>query len=435
MLTMLQIGGSNAGLMHGIMLKHHGYNVTILEQDVSPIRQGYDAGVKEGPDLLAFLDRHDRIKRPYSVSCISPKTINQDGKVQSQSGKPMITTSWGLLISILRANYDRVPSKAISEINVEREGDGKVEFKNGAQVTDVKDAELKVHIQYKDIESGAARSLTADIAVVADGSNSSMRGILMPGVKRQYAGYMCWRGTVREDLIDKKWNALYSERMSLHFMNRNYLLLYVLNISQVHKSELTECSYTIPTDNGDLEQGKRLHNWLWYINLSEDSEDHAEAMTDFNGKVHHGTVPRGLVQPELWVKQKAIASSMMPEGIAAIVQKTETPFVTKIYDVASTNAVFFGGKLFVVGDALMTLRPNVGLSTSQAAYHCGLLEKVLEKKMTPEQWNRAVLKYGNAQRRFAIAVSSYGLGTKVDLVWNACSWLFLLLGQKLGIAS
>jgi 2-polyprenyl-6-methoxyphenol hydroxylase-like FAD-dependent oxidoreductase len=158
-------------------------------------------------------------------------------------------------------------------------------------------------------------------------------------------------------------------------------------------------------------------------------------MTDINGKTHHGTVPRGLVRPEMWEKQRAIAASLLPEGIAEIVQKTETPFVTKMYDAASTNASFFGGKLFIVGDAFITLRPNAGMSTNQAALHCNLLEKVVEGEMTPEQWNRAVLSNGNAQRRFAMALSSYGLGTKWDIVWNGCSWLLLLLGQKLGVVT
>jgi 2-polyprenyl-6-methoxyphenol hydroxylase-like FAD-dependent oxidoreductase len=211
--------------MHGIMLKHHGYTVTILEQDVSPSREGYDAGVKEGPDGRAFLERHDRVKRPYTLACMPPRTINHDGKVRSQSGQAITTTSWGLLIRILRANFDGTTSKAVPQVDVEREGDGEVEYKNGARVTDVKDSGAKVHVQYEEVSSGTV-SLEADIVIVADGANSSMRKLLMPDVKRQYAGYMCWRGTVREDLVDDRWNKQYSERATFHFMKRSYLLLY-----------------------------------------------------------------------------------------------------------------------------------------------------------------------------------------------------------------
>lgn len=55
--------------MCGVMLKHHGHNVTILEQEVSPRREGYDAGIKLGPANEEFLRRHDRVKRDMIIKC------------------------------------------------------------------------------------------------------------------------------------------------------------------------------------------------------------------------------------------------------------------------------------------------------------------------------------------------------------------------------
>lgn len=159
-----------------------------------------------------------------------------------------------------------------------------------------------------------------------------------------------------------------------------------------------------------------------------------ELFTDINGEIHKGTVPRGLVKPEAWEKQRALAKEVLPEGLAAIVQGTTSPFLTKVYDVMSTKASFFSGKLFLVGDAQTTLRPNVGMSTTHAAYDCNELEKIIEGQSTPEQWERAVLKWAAAQRRFAMTISSYGLGTKLNVLWNAICWLSLLVAQKVGIA-
>jgi hypothetical protein len=48
--------------------------------------------------------------------------------------------------------------------------------------------------------------------------------------------------------------------------------------------------------------------------------------------------------------------------------------VEKVYDVTSTKATFFDEKLFLVGEAQFNLRPNVGMSTTHAAYDCNELE-------------------------------------------------------------
>ena len=49
--------------MCGIMLKHHGYNVTILEQEASTFRPGYNAGMSLRGEAGAFLEAHDRVGR------------------------------------------------------------------------------------------------------------------------------------------------------------------------------------------------------------------------------------------------------------------------------------------------------------------------------------------------------------------------------------
>jgi 2-polyprenyl-6-methoxyphenol hydroxylase-like FAD-dependent oxidoreductase len=192
-------------------------------------------------------------------------------------------------------------------------------------------------------------------------------------------------------------------------------------------------SYTIPTDEGDLSKGKRLHNWIWYSNLPSDASNMTQLFTDTDGKLHRGTVPRGLVQTENWTQQKKLADEMLPEGLAAIVKSTSSPFLTKVFDVTSNQATFFDGKLFLVGDAQNTLRPNVGMSTAHAAYDCNELEKVIEGSLTPVQWEREVLRWGAAQRRFAITVATYGLGTMLATLGNAALWVGLLAGQKIGL--
>jgi hypothetical protein len=158
-----------------------------------------------------------------------------------------------------------------------------------------------------------------------------------------------------------------------------------------------------------------------------------ELFTDTQGTLHQGTVPRGLVRSEAWEQQKKLAEKVLPEGLATIVKSTRAPFITKVYEVTSTKATFFDDKLFLVGGEQITLRPNVGMSTTHAAYDCNELEKVIKGRLAPEQWESSVPRWGAAQRRFAMAVSAYGLGTKLATLGNAPSWVGLLIGQKTGL--
>jgi flavin-dependent dehydrogenase len=90
-----EIGGSNAGLMCGVMLKHHGYDVTILEQETSPSRQGDDAGITIGPAVQRFLEKHDRVKRDMVIPRPPGVRININGEPGAQHGQTMVNTSWG----------------------------------------------------------------------------------------------------------------------------------------------------------------------------------------------------------------------------------------------------------------------------------------------------------------------------------------------------
>jgi 2-polyprenyl-6-methoxyphenol hydroxylase-like FAD-dependent oxidoreductase len=210
--------------MCGVMLKHHGYNVTILERETSPSRQGYDAGIKIGPAVEEFLKKHDRVNRDISVTCRPGFMINMDGKPQAQRGQTMVTTSWGLMVSVLRSNFDGLTSTAVPAAPKAQDSDGKATFRFGARATSINEVDGKVEVKFLDAKSGATEMIKANIAIVADGSNSDMRSTLLPDIKREYLGYMCWRGTVREENIDDKWNELYAERATLHLMNNTYLL-------------------------------------------------------------------------------------------------------------------------------------------------------------------------------------------------------------------
>jgi hypothetical protein len=67
-----QVGGSLAGLMHGVYFKRRGTDVVILEQDPNPIRGSHQAGIAFGPAVEEFLTKYDKTG---VQSCTPPMTV------------------------------------------------------------------------------------------------------------------------------------------------------------------------------------------------------------------------------------------------------------------------------------------------------------------------------------------------------------------------
>lgn len=206
------------------MLKHHGYNVIILEQ-FSGTRDGYDAGITIGPEVKGFLAKHDRVQRPFALTCTPPLNINIQGKPRLEHKQTLVMTCWALLSKVLRANFDGVTSKAVPVAPVPRPSDGVVEYRSGARVTAVRDIGDRVEVSYEDVDSHATTTISASLVIVADGSTSSMCKQLAPEVNRKYAGYICWRGTISESCIkNTEFNEKYSGKLAFHWMPRSYVI-------------------------------------------------------------------------------------------------------------------------------------------------------------------------------------------------------------------
>lgn len=115
--------------------------------------------------------------------------------------------------SVLLPDFDSLTSTADPIASEAQTTDGKAEFRFGTHVTSTEeDLADRVERNFLDANTGTTEALFADVVIVANASNSNIHNKLHPDVKREYSGYMYWRGTVREGDIDEKWNALYSEK-------------------------------------------------------------------------------------------------------------------------------------------------------------------------------------------------------------------------------
>jgi len=380
----LQVGGSLGGLFTGIALKRLGHTVKIFERNPTPLLQNQGAGIVAGEDVQSFLKKYDLTKRQYKISCKHSHYLDREGNVIHSESTGMKTTSWDLMYYLLRAIYDGTPSK-YCEVPAPVPGEGSVSYDYAYTVTNIQESqEGKIEVQYE-TKDGASGSSTADLVIGADGPSSTIRKMLLPDVKRQYTGYVAWRGTIPETEASVAAYETFTE-----------------NTTYYHTQGIQILAYTIPGKHGTLEKGKRLINWVWYCNYPQDSPEFEELMTDRDGRVHQITLPAGKMSLNVWEQQKKYARSKLSPQFAEIVEKTEQPFIQAITDVTSTEVSFFDGKVRLIGDAVAGFRPHTASSTSQAAFDAEKLGELLRGEIDEGGWREEVMRYARTVQRSGI---------------------------------
>lgn len=309
-------------------------------------------------------------------------------------------TSWEMVYFLGRWNTDGMRSKFIDEgSGLEVKGgqgtaakeEGRVEYRYGCFVNTIEDDNQKVKVRYdcaRNGEDGNKREecLQADFLIVADGASSICRKLLLgeKAKEREYAGYVAFRGTVSETELSSTAGKVFVEKFTFfHGKNPNTQIL----------------AYTIPGSNGALDQGKRLVNWVWYWNVANDSHEYQDLMTDTLGKTHRLTLPTGgKMRPEVWQKQVQLAKTHLPPQFVEVIEKTEQPFVQAITDLEPPPEDFemsrlLNGKAVIIGDALAGFRPHTAASTSQAAFHALMLDKVFRQEISWSEYEQQVLEF------------------------------------------
>jgi 2-polyprenyl-6-methoxyphenol hydroxylase-like FAD-dependent oxidoreductase len=386
------VGGSLGGLFMSVALKRlrQNLNIRILESNQTPLLQDQGAGLVANSDVLHFFSKYDHTRTPLTVTSHQRQYLNKEGEIIDREDREQQMTSWDLLYHLLRANCDGVKSE-YAEVPKPQENEGTLSYEYGCTVTDIKtpnsttisDMDYSEPVQITIKHSSGKTSITeADLVIAADGPSSTIRARYHPEVKRTYAGYVAWRGTVPEDQVSEEAKKVLVERITF-FHTQNTQIL----------------AYAIPGKHGTLEPGKRLLNWVWYVNYKEESAEHRNIMTDKNGKRHHITLPAGGVRDDVWSQQKDFAKRTLPSAFAELVEKTKVPFIQTITDVISPSANLDSGRVLLIGDALAGVRPHTGMSSNQAALDAMQLAETINKiiggagEKVLEEWEKHVLEY------------------------------------------
>jgi len=260
----------------------------------------------------------------------------------------------------------------------------KAEYENGCTVTNIEDVDAGVKLTWTHKEKGE-QSAVADIVVGADGGSSTVRRLLRSDVERKYVGYVAWRGTVPETELSDAAREVLVERCTFY-----------------HTTGIQILGYIIPGHDGTLEKGKRLFNWVWYVNYEDGSAELEELMTDVHGKRHALTLPVGTMQPKAWDRMKQYAAEILPPQFAEAVGKTQQPFIQAITDVFTPQNCFMGGKVLLVGDALAGFRPHTAASTGQAAYDALTLGKWLGGETDRQAYDQQVMDFAERVQKHGV---------------------------------
>ena len=382
--------------MTSIALKRLGHNVTILERSPTPLLHDQGAGIVAGGEVQNFMSIYDKTKRQIAVTSQQRLYLNHGGEIVQRETTAQRMTSWDLLYNLCRANFDHISSEYLEgkPVPAATPDEGSGTYRHGQIVTSLQDTGSKVQISYRDIRDGrdSQGSTTADLVIVADGQSSQMREQLSPAShKRTYAGYVAFRGTVDEGSLSPDASAVFVENFPFY-----------------HGKDTQILAYSIPGVDGILSQGKRKINWVWYVNVPDDSEHYRDIMTDKDGNLHRFSLPAGgHMRAHVWEEQKKHADKVLPPQYRELIHNTENPFVQAITDLEPPKTCqYLEGKVVMVGDALSGFRPHTAASTSQAAFHALSLRRVFSGEIGWKAYEESVLEFAASWQRKGVMLGN-----------------------------
>jgi 2-polyprenyl-6-methoxyphenol hydroxylase-like FAD-dependent oxidoreductase len=375
--SVIIVGGSLAGLMHALVLLSlpKPPTVRILERSPTALLHNQGAGIVAGNETQEFFDKFVKSGRDIAVTSKLRHYLDRSGKVMDGSveERQQRMTSWDLLYHLLRWRVEGLESEYVDGLSADERP--KASYENGCTVKALEKSGDAVKLTWTSKDHGEQTS-EADLVIAADGASSTIRRLVKPEVERKYVGYVAWRGTVPENELSDMAKDVFMEKFPFY-----------------HSTGIQVLGYLIPGKNGTTEPGQRLFNWVWYCNYEDGSSELEELMTDVNGKRHAITLPVGSMNPEVWSKQKAYASQVLPPQYVEAVNKTQQPFIQAITDVRSPQNSFLDGKVLLVGDALAGFRPHTAASTGQAAFDALRMGDWFGGEINEEKYHERVLEF------------------------------------------
>ncbi|MDT7738942.1 MAG: 2,6-dihydroxypyridine 3-monooxygenase [Mycobacterium sp.] len=323
------VGGSLGGLTAALILRDQGWDIDVLERSAVPL-QDRGAGIVAHPITVRYLvERVGKAIGDIGVPASRLRYLGDDGSVADEQP-----------CAYRFASYFELYQGLLDAFGTEH-------YHLSTQLAHLENRDDEVTLSLTD-----GRTLTADLAVCADGIRSTARSILVPDAQPRYAGYVAWRGTIERDELNGRTASVLQDAITYRILPHGHLL-----------------TYPIPGKNGSV-----LCNWLWYRNVAP-GEHLDDLLTDRNGLTAELTVPPGSVQTKHLEALHSAADTELPPPLTELVQRTAEPFIQLIVDLEVPQMAF--GRSCLIGDAAFVLRPHIGAGTAKAADDAWQLGKAL----------------------------------------------------------
>ncbi|ALO91457.1 Monooxygenase [Streptomyces hygroscopicus subsp. limoneus] len=313
------VGGSVGGLAAAHELRAIGAEAAVYERSAGRM-QARGAGVVMQPEVEALLVRLGLSARQVSVELRERQQLHLHGRA-TRYAAPQLMTAWDTLYRVLRepvAGLCYRLDSALTRVRVE-----------GSEVT---------------AEFADGSTTQGHFLVGADGIGSATRRLLDPATRPSYAGYVAWRGLEPESALPGDLLEVLTGRFTFFGSDGLQMLCYL-----------------VPGPDGELEEGSRRVNWVWYMNVPE--HDLPRLLASRSGKPYTTFLPPGEILPDIAAELAATAEASLPERFAQLVRLSDV-FMQPVFDLAPHRMVADHAAL--IGDAVGTVRPHTASGTSKA---------------------------------------------------------------------
>ncbi|WP_411906682.1 FAD binding domain-containing protein [Rhizobium mayense] len=328
------VGGSLGGLFAGILLQQDGHEVKIYERSSSGLA-GRGAGLVGQRELFQIL-RMIGCEHVARIGVVAKERIyfNKDGGVAELLATPQTQISWDVLYSTVLSHL--APDSYVT----------------GRPVDHLVETSDNVRLIFAD-----GNTEDVDLVVGADGLGSVVRGLLNGQSGNEYAGYVAWRGLVREIALPVEASVLV-DRFAFYVAPGIHIL-----------------GYLVPGQQGELEKAKRRYNWVWYRPVSP--ENLRSIFTGAEGQVFTHSLPRGELSDERLQGLRHDAAALLPPQFALAVEAEPHPAIQGIFDYEAQRMV--SRRVALIGDAAFVVRPHTAMGVSKAAGDALALRNALSK--------------------------------------------------------
>ncbi|MGB8795000.1 MAG: FAD-dependent monooxygenase, partial [Mycobacterium sp.] len=327
------IGGSIGGLTAALLLRSIGFTVEVYERSSAPLN-GRGSGIVLQPDTVRwFTERSSQSLSDLNTSTRYVQYLNHDRGVDYREERAQRFTAWGTFYRALLADL------------------GSEHYNLGEYADGFSQTEETVTVRFT-----GGRTATADLAVFADGTNSTARQRFDPHAALHYSGYVGWRGTHPLRSLSSSARAELRDAITFDVPANSHVVM-----------------YPIPGEEGTGPE-YQLMNYVWYRNVAEGPEL-TELLLDKRDTPGVISVPPGLVQDRYIEELKDAAAEQLSPAVAEVLIATDQPYLQVVSDVRSDRMA--QGRVALIGDAACAARPHAAAGTAKAAADAWTLANAL----------------------------------------------------------